>query len=341
VSAPARARLRSLLRAPIARALARMRSREQGETTLDRERIYVLPTASGLVLGGIDLVLLFGSLHYNLQLGFLLAFLVAAIALVGLYHTHRNLAQLTLRGQRAAHVYSGEVADFEIAIDNPLAEARHALHLRFLLPRRRREGGARGREAPLPGVTLDVPAHSVVRARIGLPTRRRGLRACPRVRVSSNFPFGLWQAWAYLQPHLEAVVYPVPEASAPPLPVAEAGDYAQAAATIAGSDDFAGVRPYQPGDRLRQVAWRLAARSEDLPVKLFESSSGAETELDFALAGPGLDTEARLSRLTRWVLQADAAGLRYCLRLPGQAIPTAAGTEHRLRCLEALARFGA
>lgn len=319
--------------------LRRIHAREAGETTLDRERIYVLPTRSGLVLGAIDLILVFGSLHFNLQLGFLLAFFVAGVSLIGLYQTHRNLAQLTLRGQRAASVYSGEVADFEIAIDNPLPEARRAITLAFLLPRRRRDAPSKGRERPLAGVTLDVPASSNARAWIGLPTRRRGLRACPRIRISSHFPFGLWEGWAYLHPRLEAVVYPVPEVDAPPLPVAEAGDYAQAAATIAGSDDFAGVRPYRPGDPQRSIAWRLAARSDDLTVKLFESSAGAETEIDFDRAGPGLDTEARLSRLARWVLQADAAGLRYCLRLPGQVIPTGAGPLHRRRCLEALARF--
>jgi len=321
--------------------LRRIAAREAGETTLDRQRIYVLPTRSGLVFGAIDLTMLFGSLHFNLQLGYLLSFFVAGIALIGLYHTHRNLSQLTLRGQRAASVYSGEVADFEIAIDNPTPEARRALNFSFVLPTRRHPGAkSRGRERPLAGVTLDVPASSSVRARIGLPTRRRGLRQCPRVRVSTSFPFGLWEAWAYLAPRLQAIVYPTPEADAPPMPVSAAGDYVQAATIVAGSDDFAGVRPYRPGDPQRSIAWRLAARGEDLPVKLFDSSAGAETELDFSALPSGLDTEQRLSRLARWVLIADAAGVRYRLILPEARIATSAGPLHRQRCLEALARFG-
>ena len=51
----------------------------------------------------------------------------------------------------------------------------------------------------------------------------------------------------------------------------------------------------------------------------------------------GADTEARLSRLCAWVLQADRIGARYGLRLPGREIAPDEGPNHRQRCLEALA----
>ena len=52
---------------------------------------------------------------------------------------------------------------------------------------------------------------------------------------------------------------------------------------------------------------------------------------------PSMDTEVKLSRLTRWVLDADAAHVAYGLRLPGVALPLGMGEAHRERCLEALA----
>jgi uncharacterized protein (DUF58 family) len=61
--------------------------------------------------------------------------------------------------------------------------------------------------------------------------------------------------------------------------------------------------------------------------------------LDWALLPPGLDTEARLSRLTRWVIDAHAAGLSFGLRLPGAELLPASGDAQRERCLEALALF--
>ena len=52
-----------------------------------------------------------------------------------------------------------------------------------------------------------------------------------------------------------------------------------------------------------------------------------------------LDIEEKVSRLARWVLEADAARLRYGLDLPGLSVPLGCGGVHRERCLEALALF--
>ena len=44
------------------------------------------------------------------------------------------------------------------------------------------------------------------------------------------------------------------------------------------------------------------------------------------------DSEARLSQLCRWVLDADAAGLAYGLLMPGQRVEPARGEAHRRHC---------
>jgi len=317
--------------------LFRNHQEPRGDVALDRRRIFILPTRAGLVFSGVAVTVWFGSLNFNLQLGFLLAFLVLSVAVVGMYQTHRNLLHLAVREQRAAAVHAGEVANFDFVLDNPTGEARYAVKLSLILPRRRRNASRRGAEAPMQGVWVDVAANSSAPVSIGLPTRRRGRRHCPRVRISTRFPFGLWEAWAYATPQLTTLVYPAPEVDAPPLPPGGGGDRDVANGVVAGNDDFAGVRPYRSGDPLKAIAWRLAARSDELSVKLFESSAGEETALDFAALPGALALERRLSRLTRWVLMADAAGLRYSLTLPGTSIATGTGAEHRARCLEALA----
>jgi uncharacterized protein (DUF58 family) len=54
----------------------------------------------------------------------------------------------------------------------------------------------------------------------------------------------------------------------------------------------------------------------------------------------GRDPEARLSILTRWVLDAERAGDLYGLRLPGVKLAPGGGEHHQERCLAALALFG-
>jgi uncharacterized protein (DUF58 family) len=325
------------LQPKIVRWLFRNHAEPPGDVALDRRRVFILPTRAGLVFAGVSLTIWFGSLNFNLQLGFLLAFFVLSVALVGMYQTHRNLVHLVIREQRAVPVHAGEMADFEFVVENPSMEPRYAVHIAFLLPRRRKAASRKLIERPMRGVWIDVPASSSARLGIGLPTRRRGRRDCPRLRISTRFPFGLWEAWAYASPQLTTIVYPAPEVDAPPLPLGDGGDREFANSVVAGTDDFAGVRSYQPGDALKSVAWRLFARNEELSVKLFESSAGQETRLDFHDLPAAVPWERRIARLTRWVLMADAAGLRYSLALPGTQICAASGRAQCTRCLEALA----
>lgn len=304
---------------------------ERGEVLLDRKRVYILPTRAGLVFAIAVIVLLVGSINYQLQLGFLLTFLVASAALVGMHHTHRNLARITLASRPSPAVFAGDLAVFEVQIGNPSAEPRHALRVDPMQ-------SARDSEPSVTASALDLPARSTRVARVGVPAPRRGRLGCPRLRIATRFPLGLFEAWAHFSPALSLVVYPKPEDGAPPLPAA--GGAGNESAGGAGSgDDFAGVRPYQAGDPQKMIAWRLAARSDELSVKLFEAAAGTELLLDFDALPRALDTEARLSRLACWVLAAEARHLRYGLHLPGLTISPDRGAEHHDRCLTALALY--
>jgi uncharacterized protein (DUF58 family) len=113
----------------------------------------------------------------------------------------------------------------------------------------------------------------------------------------------------------------------------------------AGSDDFAGVRSYQPGDPLRQLAWRQIARLDpalggQLVTKQFEGGAIDELLLDFDALPPRLDLELRLSRMTRWVLEAEQRALPYAFRLGRLHYEAALGAAHQDACLRALALYG-
>jgi uncharacterized protein (DUF58 family) len=305
---------------------------ESGDVVLDRRRVYILPTVPGLAFAVAVIVLLIGSINYNLQLGFLLTFLVASMAVVGMHSTHANLVQLVLRGVRVEPVFAGDVAVFEVSVSNPGTLDRFALRFAFV-PSAATAGKARG---SAPAVSVEVPARGLRSVHVPLPAPVRGRLPAPRMTIETRFPFGLWRAWAYLTPALAAVVYPQPEPDAPPLP-GSAGGHGDSSGMAASGEEFAGVRPYQAGDPQKLIAWRLAARSDDLSVKQFEAAGGGDLVLDFDALPSDLDTEQRLSRLTRWVLDADAAHLQYALRLPDAQVDAGSGTPHRERCLTALA----
>jgi uncharacterized protein (DUF58 family) len=156
--------------------------------------------------------------------------------------------------------------------------------------------------------------------------------------METRYPLGLMRAWSYVQPDMRALVYPTPDhAPLPPnQPVADSGD---AMASGAGADDFAGLRAYEQSDSPRHIAWKAAARGGPLLTKTFSGRAAAELWFDWDRLPVEMGTEARLSRLTRWVLLAQAEGLRFGLRLPGVELPLAQGPTHVERCLEQLALF--
>ena len=103
-------------------------------------------------------------------------------------------------------------------------------------------------------------------------------------------------------------------------------------------DDFAGFRPYRPGDSPRHLFWKAAARDQALLVKQFGGDRADELWLDWNDL-PDLPAEARLEQLCRWVIDADRQQLRYGLRLPGSEQPIDSGPGQRARCLEMLALY--
>jgi uncharacterized protein (DUF58 family) len=142
---------------------------------------------------------------------------------------------------------------------------------------------------------------------------------------------------------LRVLVYPAPEAEAPPLPMS--GAASEDGHGTVGLDNFAGIRSYQPGDPMRHLAWRQIARVDpaiggQLATKHFEGGAVSDILLDFAALPPNLDVELRLARLARWVLEAEARALPYALRIAGHDLGPGLGDAHRAACLRALALYG-
>ena len=179
---------------------------------------------AGLAFGVVTLILLIGSINYMLQLGYLLTFLVASMAVVGMHNTHSNLAQIVLRGVRCEPVYAGDVARVRNQRDQ--SDDRRSLRAALFAfepsePCRSAafSVGATVREREQPTITIELPARGLRTVAVPLPAPLRGRLPAPRMTIETRYPFGLWRAWAYLTPALTAMVYPAPEFDAPPVAV--------------------------------------------------------------------------------------------------------------------------
>lgn len=320
----------SLLMQKLGRWIFRPRTAEAGAVTLVQRRVFILPTRSGLVFSVVLLLLLLGSINYELSLGFALTFMLAACAVVGILYTFRNLAHLQIQPGKAEAVFAGDWARFELHLLNPQRYDRYAIVLH-----------ASNTAPAIPPTHVDVTAHNRVALELSQPTQQRGWLTLPRITLETVFPLGLWRAWAYWYPAMRCLVYPAPENPLPAFPTPQTGT-GDNHLTMTGQEDFSGVRPFVVGDPMRHLAWKAMARQADdtLLSKQFEGSGQRVLWLDWSQLPDTLNIEQRLSRLTRWILEAEQQQLHYGLRLPQQEILPNHGTTHRAQCLRALALFG-
>jgi uncharacterized protein (DUF58 family) len=316
------ARLRAALAGRVQRWARRRQGVDQLPRSLDKRRIYILPTAFGFLYAGFTFVMLLAAMNYNNNLGLALTFLLVGIGLAAMHLCHRNLNGLVISGVQAGEAFAGEPLALTIGCENPTAVARLAVHFSC-------EG------ADLSMEQLEVRGRSLVT--LQLPTQHRGLLRLSRVVVSTRFPFGLFRAWSWLHLPLEAVVYPRATGEQRP-PASHGPDHAGLDLLQRGDEDFRGFRSYHPGDSPRHIAWKALARGAPLLVKDHAGASGTPVVFELEQVADR-DLERRLSQITRWILDAEQRARAFGLKLPGSAITPATGTVQRRRCLTALALF--
>lgn len=306
------------------RWLFRLYGPEAAPIVLTQRRVYVLPTRAGLAYAAALGLMLIGAINYNLSLGYALIFLLAGLGLVTLLHTFRNLVQIEISPGRVEPVFAGDKAHFGLRLLNRRKQGRFAISLNFA-----------GGEA----VSTDLAPDAATSINLPLTASRRGWMRPGRITLETRYPLCLVRAWSYVEPDMRCLVYPRPEVSPPPLPLSAAGETG-GSHSGKGTEDFAGLRTHQPADSPCHVAWKAVAREQPLLTKQFTGASSTQVWLDWSELPNELGTEARLSRLTRWLLDAHAQGLAYGLRLPGKKIPLGHGARQFQDCLEALSLYG-
>jgi uncharacterized protein (DUF58 family) len=308
----------------IAPMLRLARGPHVGDLRLDRRRVYILPTRAGLLFGVALFTMLLTAINYGLALGYALTFLLVGVALVSMLHTWRNLLGLTLRPGRCEPVFAGELAELGLLLQNVGGPERFAIEL------------------TVPGTAqptlIDVSAGTEQLVAVALPTTKRGWQPAPRMRLATTWPLGLWRAWAWWHPQVRVLVLPRPETPAVQLPDSDTSGN-EYSGRGRGEEDFSSIRPFRSGDSPRRLAWKAMARTggDELLIREFEGGGGGQLWLDWSMLPAALDTESRLSRLARWVVDAEAAGMQYGLRLPSANLEPDCGPVHRAACLEALA----
>lgn len=216
-------------------------------------------TYTGVIFVSLTVLFYFASVTSQSSTLLLVIGIFLALCVFNLLGARRAVNEIALEAPPSAHVSEGE---------------------RFNLPWKISHAGAR------PGGFLvaetstgplfrvgPLPPKSTVNVVPELVWARRGVHAYAAVTVSSIFPFGLVRARRRFALPGEVVVHPALYAVESPRATgfdAVVGGKFKGQRRSASGANFAGVRPIQPGDPLKQIHWKSSAKGGGLMVKTFE-----------------------------------------------------------------------
>ncbi|MBF0152860.1 MAG: DUF58 domain-containing protein [Magnetococcales bacterium] len=298
---------------------------------LGRHRLRIVFNRDDWFAVSVLFVILVVAFQTGLNLALGLVSLLIGTFLVAILHAWRNISGLQVAPLPSAAVFAGEVACFRLGMESTAKHERWAIRVR-----------ARTETAkevfPLPE-GVDWSGTTQVVQEIHVPAHRRGWLRLTETWIETDYPLGLARVRAKLSGEWRCLIYPQPDQELLPLPLAKGDGDMTISQRGGGEDDLANLRDYQPGDPLQKIHWKTSARRDRLVVREFFSMGQQVVWL--AWEGlTGMAEEARLSRLCRWVLDADRAGVPFGLSLPNEVIAPSRGEAHRTQCLTALALFG-
>lgn len=189
----------------------------------------------------------------------------------------RGMSRLELRGVTVSRVptlagHQGESVPIRLRLRNDSKLPKLGLSVQDHLP----PGLAAQPKEPLP-LTLQPGTEETVEYRLQL--RRRGAHHIPGVKLVGTDLLGVAPAEGIAPAAAEVLVYPrVIELPPMALPPSRGGGQAmqEAAFRQGEGSSFFGIREYRPGDPLRHVHWRTAARLGKLAVIEWEAEESTD-----------------------------------------------------------------
>ena len=283
-----------------------------------------MPTRIGWYFTLILIALFAIAVKFDNQAAFMMLFILASISMVAMLYTHNNVIGIGLSSRPSHSVFLGETALFPIRVHNQSQTKRNSVWLVC-------DGFHQ---------LLELPETVEKEVELELPTVRRGYLNCSPITLTSHYPIGVFFCWTKrYMPSQRCLVYPqaldlVPR---PMIDDFSSDNEHEATKPNVSAEDYSGMKPYQPGDRLRDIHWPSLAKSQKLVTIQHETHSSTAVNLSWFSLPKSLSTEDKLSQLCFWVIDAQKQQMSFQLEMPNHTIEYDQGNTHFHKCLTVLA----
>jgi uncharacterized protein (DUF58 family) len=303
--------------------------REQLRRRFVREnRIYIMPSASGVLFLVMVLVFVLTAATYNNNLIFLLAFFQFSFFVVSMLQTHYNMKDVRLIFISAEETFADQPMALLFHIEKTRARSKHSLVIRSQV---------KNWPTLQPGRADMRPEDKIVTAKVEVKAWTRGQHQIPRVILETQYPLGLFRAWKEFWPQGQVIVYPKSEGSLPLAMEADMHGEEELGLRNSPEGDFGELKNYAAGESYHQIAWKAYARTGQLYTKVLWGSEHKHFRIPWQQKF-GSAQEQYLAQMSRWIQEAVEQGASFEMQLPDEEMPPGQGESHARLCWRALAK---
>ena len=291
--------------------------------TLEHRTIYVLPSSLGWYFVIVAILNFVMGINYQNNLILIMSYLMFVVIIIAVLMGYSNAKGLTVKFKDAFNSYSPQKPSIVFELQSP--SVTQSINLTY-------QGTEQTQQH-----TDEVDSKTQLLT-LNLPYSSRGKYAVQRIKIASNYPFGLITVWSYIQLQTGVFVYPSLEQVLSDTHTSMLDEQAdKGISKESGSEEFESLIPHLPEMGLQRISWKHYAKTQQLLVKEFADFKTANALFDFTLMNG--ETEQRLSQLCFLVCEATEQNTPFMLKLPGKTINTNTGQQHKQQCLELLCSF--
>lgn len=323
----------------------------QAQHTLSRRNIFILPTRFGFAYLFLVLLLFLLGTNYQNNLILLMSYVLASFFISVMLHSFYNLSGLCLQASPRHYGFATQVTTIPVTL---FAKKKH-FNLTFGYANRYINAQVNKKiNVAQQSIYLEQCEQGSQQILLPFSCTKRGVFTLGRIKIASEYSFGLFVSWSVLDFSQQIIIYPQPKkitASQYRLSAIKPDHVAvhNSANVGAGQDDFSELKSYVLGESKARIAWKQFARGQGKYSKHYQQPQGDDIWLKLTDM-PSRDIEEQLSFLCYLVLEYSQSEQAFGLALtansshlpdniPSKNIAPDQGLAHKQNCLLALATY--
>lgn len=303
------------------------------DNLLSNDKIYILPNRFGMLYMLVILIMILTGATYANNLIYLLGFFLFSVFVSGMVQTHSNINGVELQVTLIEDTYEDDPVKIYLVFKNRTKKTKQTLRAQL---------SNSDYQLEIPAKADIVESHKSASAVLEISGHKRGYYKCPKLKVYTNFPMGLFISWMYKYSEKSFYIYPKPQnyfGSKFRL-IGDSEEQKEGKALDKKTDtDFREHREYRQGESYRHIDWKAYARKRPLMVKTFEGESGRQKVFDYSSL-VHLNSEERLRQLSYWITESLRSQDSFQIIMPGEKSGMSHGITHAKACLQLLAVYG-